>query len=193
MILTGLPWWLSGKESACSAEDTGGVGSVPGPGRSPGGVHGSPLQYSCLDNPTDRSLVGCGPRSHKKSDTTDATKHKHTHSDPQAPRSFWPFWCKNCPPHLSLPAMVMLSAYLKIFHLSASSQTPYCCSHREFSICCSGILALERSRRHWANYWGIKKPTTGTPPTWMHQLTEDSVSFWAGSKQTNSWVERRLV
>ena len=29
-------------------------GSVPGSGRSPGGGHGSPLQYSCLENPTDR-------------------------------------------------------------------------------------------------------------------------------------------
>ena len=54
MILTGLPWGLSGKESACSAEDTGDVGSVPGPGRSPGGGHGNPLQYSCLENPMDR-------------------------------------------------------------------------------------------------------------------------------------------
>ena len=30
------------------------VGSVPGLGRSPGGGHGSPLQYSWLVNPTDR-------------------------------------------------------------------------------------------------------------------------------------------
>ena len=29
------------------------VGSVPGLGRSPGGGHGSPLQYSCLENPMD--------------------------------------------------------------------------------------------------------------------------------------------
>ena len=29
-------------------------GSIPGLGRSPGGVHGNPLQYSCLGNPTDR-------------------------------------------------------------------------------------------------------------------------------------------
>ena len=31
----GLPWWLSGKESACNAGDTGDVGSIPGLGRSP--------------------------------------------------------------------------------------------------------------------------------------------------------------
>ena len=30
------------------------VGSVPGLGRSPGGGHGNPLQYSCLENPMDR-------------------------------------------------------------------------------------------------------------------------------------------
>ena len=35
-------------------------GSVPGLGRSPGGGNGNPLQYSCLENPTDResSLMG---------------------------------------------------------------------------------------------------------------------------------------
>ena len=44
----GLP---SGKESACNAGDSG---SSPGSGRSPGGGHGNPFQYSCLENPMDR-------------------------------------------------------------------------------------------------------------------------------------------
>ena len=30
------------------------VGSIPGSGRSSGGEHGNPLQYSCLENPMDR-------------------------------------------------------------------------------------------------------------------------------------------
>ena len=30
------------------------MGSTPGSGRSSGGGHGNPLQYSCLENPTDR-------------------------------------------------------------------------------------------------------------------------------------------
>ena len=30
------------------------TGSIPGLGRSPGGGHSNPLQYSCLENPTDR-------------------------------------------------------------------------------------------------------------------------------------------
>ena len=44
------------------------VGSVPGSGRSPGGGHGSPLQYSCLENLTDREACG-----HKESDPTEVT------------------------------------------------------------------------------------------------------------------------
>ena len=46
-----LPRWLSGKESACQAGDTG---SVPALGRSPGEENDNPLQYSCLENSTDR-------------------------------------------------------------------------------------------------------------------------------------------
>ena len=52
--LHGLPWWLSGKESTCDAGDTGDPGLIPGSGRSPGGGRGNPLQYSCLENATDR-------------------------------------------------------------------------------------------------------------------------------------------
>ena len=39
---------LDGKESACKAGD---LGLIPGLGRSPGGGHGNPLQYSYLENP----------------------------------------------------------------------------------------------------------------------------------------------
>ena len=46
----GLPWWLSGKEFACNAGDSG---SLPGSERFPGEGNGNPLQYSCLENPMD--------------------------------------------------------------------------------------------------------------------------------------------
>ena len=39
------------KESACNAGD---LSSIPGLGRSPGEGNGNSLQYSCLENPTDR-------------------------------------------------------------------------------------------------------------------------------------------
>jgi len=49
----GLPLWLNGKESVCNAGDVGDSGLIPGSGRSPGEGNGSPLQYSCLENPVD--------------------------------------------------------------------------------------------------------------------------------------------
>ena len=39
--------------NAC-AGDAGDKGPIPGSGKSPGGGHGNPLQYSCLENPMDR-------------------------------------------------------------------------------------------------------------------------------------------
>ena len=36
-----------------SARDIRDTSLIPGSGRSPGGGHGSPLQYSCLENPMD--------------------------------------------------------------------------------------------------------------------------------------------
>ena len=42
------------KNSPANAGDIKGMGLVPGLGRSPGGGHGNPLQYSCLENPMDR-------------------------------------------------------------------------------------------------------------------------------------------
>ena len=64
----GLPWWLSGKESARQAGNTG---SIPGLGRFPGGRYGNPFQYSCLRNSTERrSLAGYSPWGRKESDIT---------------------------------------------------------------------------------------------------------------------------
>ena len=50
-----------GKESTCNAGEKGDVGSIRGLGRAPGGGHGNPLQYSCLENPTDRGACGLQP------------------------------------------------------------------------------------------------------------------------------------
>ena len=49
-IFAGLPWWLSGKESAYNIGD---LDLIPKPGRSPGEGNGNPLQYSGLENPMD--------------------------------------------------------------------------------------------------------------------------------------------
>ena len=42
------------KNSPADAEDIRDMGLIPGFGRSPGGGHGHPLQYSCLENPMHR-------------------------------------------------------------------------------------------------------------------------------------------
>ena len=42
------------KDPPANAGDIRHVGSIPGWERSPGGEHGNPLQYSCLENPMDR-------------------------------------------------------------------------------------------------------------------------------------------
>ena len=64
----------SSKESASSAGATGGLSSVPGSGRSPGGGHGNPLQCSCLENlHGQRNLVSYRPQGLKVSNTTEVT------------------------------------------------------------------------------------------------------------------------
>ena len=65
----GFPGGPSGKESACNA---GHMDTIPGLGRSPGGGHGNPLQYSCLEKPHgQRSLAGYSPWGRRELDTTE--------------------------------------------------------------------------------------------------------------------------
>ena len=69
VVIWGFPGGSDCKESACKAGD---LGSIPGLGRSPGGWHGNPLQYSCLENPHgQRSLAGYSPWGLKESDMTE--------------------------------------------------------------------------------------------------------------------------
>ena len=67
----------AGEEPTCNAGDTG---LIPGLERSPGGGHGNPLQYSCLENPHgQRSLAGHSPQDWKESDTAEqlsTAKHR---------------------------------------------------------------------------------------------------------------------
>ena len=68
-VFLGFPCDSVSKESTCN---TGDLGLIPGLGRSPGGGHGNPLQYSCLQNPHgQRSLVGYSSRGHKELDMTE--------------------------------------------------------------------------------------------------------------------------
>ena len=68
----GFPGGSDGKESACNAGDLGST---------PGGEHGNPLQYSCLENPHEQSSPwGC-----KELDMTEQlspAQHSHEESGP---------------------------------------------------------------------------------------------------------------
>ena len=68
----GFPRGSDSKESACDAGD---LGSIPRLGRSPGEGNGTPLQYSCLENPMDRGAWQATVHGVEQSrtDTTEAT------------------------------------------------------------------------------------------------------------------------
>ena len=69
LLLISFPGSSAGKESACNAGD---LSSIPVLGRSPGGRHGNPLQYSCPENPHgQRSLAGYSPWGRKELDSTE--------------------------------------------------------------------------------------------------------------------------
>ena len=72
IVFWGLSRWLSSKESTCNAEDNG---LIPGSGRSPGGVHGNPLQYFCLENSMDRGAWQAIVHRVTESYTTESTEH----------------------------------------------------------------------------------------------------------------------
>ena len=76
-VLLGLLWWLSGKESACSAGVQGAAGdsgSVPGSGRFPGaGVWQPTPGFLPGESQGQRSLVGYSPWGHKESDMAEET------------------------------------------------------------------------------------------------------------------------
>ena len=61
-------------ESACNVGDPG---SIPGSGRSPGGGHGNPLQYSCLQNPMGRGAWRATVHGIAQSWTWLSDQHTH--------------------------------------------------------------------------------------------------------------------
>ena len=58
----------------------GNTGSIPGPGRSPGGGTGNIIQYPCLENPMDRAAWQAMVHRVSESDMTEHTHTAHTYS-----------------------------------------------------------------------------------------------------------------
>ena len=70
-VITELPRWLRGKESACQCKRRGRCGFGLELGRSPGGGHGNPFQYSCLENSQNRAWQVAVHGVHKELDMTE--------------------------------------------------------------------------------------------------------------------------
>ena len=64
---------LAVENPRANAGDMREVSSIPGSGRSPGGGHGHPLQYSGLENPMDRGAWGATVPGVTESDMTEVT------------------------------------------------------------------------------------------------------------------------
>ena len=77
--LQGFPGSTSVKELSTKAGDTKYTGSIHGLGRSPGGGHGHPLQYSYLQNPVDRGVWRAAVRRVTKSLTLLKGLSTHVH------------------------------------------------------------------------------------------------------------------
>ena len=74
------------KNLPANAEDVRDLDSTPGSRRSPGGGHSSPLQYSCLESPTDRESGGLQSMGSQESNSTWQLKHHHQEPSEMAPR-----------------------------------------------------------------------------------------------------------
>ena len=66
------------KYPPANVEAAGDLGSIPGLRRSSGGGHGNPLQYSCLENPTDRGAWWA--ISHRVAQSRTRLKQLSTHA-----------------------------------------------------------------------------------------------------------------
>ena len=68
------------KNLPASGGDLRDTGLLPGWGRSPGGGHGNPLQYSFLENlHGQRNLGDYSPWGLEESDTAEVTEHTHAY------------------------------------------------------------------------------------------------------------------
>ena len=96
-----------GKESGCNAGDAEDTSLIPRSGRSPGGGHGNPLQYSCLENPMDRGAWWVTVHGVAKRQTRLKQLRSHIHSAFLIMPESWRLvvqgrgglWSQRCPLH----------------------------------------------------------------------------------------------
>ena len=101
MLAMGLPCWLRNKESAChTGDNVRDAGLIPESGRFPGGRHGNPLQYSCLENPMDREAWQATIHRVRKSQTQLKRLRTHTcwlmATTPSSVQLSTNYWSSHC-------------------------------------------------------------------------------------------------
>ena len=138
-LLVGFPDGANGQEPTCQCRRQKRHGFSPGLGRSSGGGHGSPLQYSCLENPHGQrsQLLGYGPQGRKESDLTEATQHVACTA---CSRAIYISQCHSF--HLLLPCLASSSSLLSMNLLNVYSS---CIPHNTTS----------HQVRQWAKTRGI--------------------------------------
>ena len=96
-VSSGLPWWLSSKESTCNAGDAGDLGVIPWVVKIPWRRKWQPTSvFLPGKSHGERSQVDHSPWGHKESDTTEwLSTHTHTHF------CVWLVWLIAPPPPLS--------------------------------------------------------------------------------------------
>ena len=67
------------KNPPANAGDTRDVGSIPNPGRSPGGGNGNPLQDACMGNTMDRGAWQATVHGATKLDMTEQLRTQANH------------------------------------------------------------------------------------------------------------------
>ena len=140
------------------------MGLIPGSGRSPGEGNASPLQYSCLENPRQRSLACYSPWGHKESDKTE-----HRHSDKKKKKLL----CKdlkNLNYTLKQPKeeiTVEISNIRNILYENHGMQLKYCVSSVQFS----GSDVSDSLRPHESQH---ARPACPSPTPGVHSDSRPS-------------------
>ena len=138
------------KNLPVNAGDIRDMGSIPGLGRSPGEGYGNPLQYSCLENPTNTRGWWATVHSVAKSQTRlkQLSTHAHTLRLP-------------CPqmPEFPLPPVTLLFI-LRSPHLAREEKEPSAPGNREPWVCTAA--SAQPRRAPWVL---LARPGTGDAPS----------------------------
>ena len=168
------------KDPLAIAGDVRDTGSIPGPGRCPGGGHGNPLQYPCLENPMARRAWRAAVPGVADLDTLSVRGELVT-ACPQAALSDACWLCSPCVPsqgRLTLglafvpsgpaptrPALAprSLCSHTETPSLSPGSGCPHSAFRRALLCSLPVFLCLHRSRLNLWSAWGLFWSALGEP------------------------------